>query len=68
MENPEITETKLLQSGWRKVANTFYKNTVAITHFDTKFRVWLNGENHEVKTMQEIRFFAGELQDVKKPG
>lgn len=68
MENIEITEDRLTASGWRKVGNTFYKDRRAITHFEGKFQIWVDGQHHHIKTMQEIRYFAEELQGIKKPG
>jgi len=58
MDNVEITEDRLTKNNWRKIGNTFYRNGKAITHFDGKFQVWVNGEYHHVKTMQEIQNFS----------
>lgn len=65
MENTEITEARLIASGWKKIGNTFYNNGKAITHFDSKFEYWNDGKHFHVKQMSEIQYINSEAQ--KKP-
>jgi hypothetical protein len=65
MNNLEITETRLMERGWKKVGNTFYRSGKAVTHFENKFQVWTDGAYHQVKTIQEIQVFVGE-KEIKK--
>lgn len=68
MENVEITESRLLQSGYTKVGNTFYRNKHAVTHFENKFQIWADADYRVIKTMQELQVFSGESVGIKKPG